>query len=71
MTHSEAAALVNATAILYQVELGKMQAANQLRAHNGESPAYTEDAFEDLHKRADQELCWNTIATIFRDAYDI
>lgn len=70
MNKQQSAALVFATAVEMLCELEAMRVANMERERRGESLAYSEEAFNDLHDRYANVVSYNGAIEIFHNAQD-
>jgi len=66
MTPEQKAAFIMAQAAMLSAEIAGMVAENQARSHRGESPAYTQIAFQEAESRY-SILSWNGALEFLRD----
>ncbi len=66
MTTEQKAAFIMAQAACLNAEIAGMVAENQWRAHRGESPAYSEQGFQQVLERY-SILTWNGAIAFLRE----
>jgi hypothetical protein len=65
MTSEENVAYINAQVALLNAEIATMQAANAMRIHRGETPAYGEEQFTKVLERYECSLGHNAVVGMF------